>query len=67
MSKEPVRIVFENGLVFEPDKIDLNLTQEATQIMSMLDEKVFVIEDYSEPDGDMWHPLYDELIATLIK
>lgn len=67
MSKEPVRIVFENGLVFEPDKIDLNLTQEALQIMSMLDEKVFVIEDYSDPDGDMWHPIYDELIATLIK
>ena len=67
MGKAPVRVELSNGLVFEPDKIDTDLTLEAKKILEMLDDKVFIVDAYSEPDADMWHPVYDKLIVDLIE
>ena len=64
---KPVRVELSNGLVFEPDKIDLSLSEEAKKILDLLDDTVFIVDDYSEPDGDMWHPKYDDLINKLVE
>lgn len=64
---EPVRIELSNGLVFEPDKIDLSLSEEAKEILRVLDDTVFVVDHYADPDADMWHPKYDALIDKLVE
>ena len=44
---KPVRVELSNGLVFEPDKIDLSLSEEAKKILDLLDNTVFIVDDYS--------------------
>lgn len=45
-TREPVRIEYPNGVVFEPDKIDLGLTNEAKDILDTFDKNVFYLEDH---------------------
>ena len=46
-AREPVRIEYPNGVVFEPDKIDLGLTDEAKDILNTFDKNVFYLEDHT--------------------
>lgn len=50
-AQERVRIEYPNGIVFEPDAIELGLTQEAKDIMQSFDDNLFYIEDHmSSPE-----------------
>lgn len=44
--QERVRIEYPNGVVFEPDTIELGLTQDAKDIMKSFDENLFYVEDH---------------------
>ena len=66
--QQPVRIEFPSGRVFEPDKIERGLTDEAKTILERLDKTTFIIEDYLDPpDTPAEESRYENLILTLIK
>lgn len=66
--QQPVRIEFPSGRVFDPDKIERGLSDEAKSILERLDKTTFVIEDYLDPPGtSVEESRYENLIMTLIK
>ena len=50
--EEHVRIEYPNGIVFEPDTIPLDMTDEARQILNQFDQSIFYITDHMSSKKD---------------
>lgn len=59
-TEEHVRIEYPNGIVFEPDSIPLDMTDEARDILNKFDD-IFCIEDYMSSQEE-----YEKFLWILI-